>query len=435
MTGLLKKLTGLEEKSAVKAGLCFLFFFFLLAGYYIIQPLRDELGLLMGKEYTPWLFGASMLAMLVLNPIFGLLLNRRGRVQVVKTVYRFFAFNLLAFIVVFKYLEASGQMVSHGTAERVDGLAFVAAFIFFLWASVFNLFATSVFWTLMADIYTGEQSKKVFGFLGAGGTLGQVFGSGLTSFIVKHVEGFHLTNLLILSVLLLEAVVQVMLLITRDYEEPLRRPEEKKPHALSGLTDILKSKYLIGICLFLFLYTFTSSFIYFQKQAIVEDQLSNRADRVGFFSNINFVISLLTLGIQLFLTGKFLSIIGLSAGLSLVPVITLAGFVALLKKPDLITIALLDIFRKTTNYAISRPAREVLFTAVSRREKYLAKNFIDTVIYRLGDSGAAAIFEYFFQVGASALAIAASGVVATLGYLAVGIGLGKAHGRRIKDLH
>lgn len=429
MRALLQKLTGLNQDDAPQAGFAFAFFFSLLAGYYVIQPLRDEMGLLMGKEYTPWLFGASMIAMIVLNPLFGLLLQRVGRRTMIKAVYRFFAFNLIAFILAFKYLEYSGLMVSHGQAQRVQGLAFGVAFAFFLWASVFNLFATSIFWAIMADTYSSEKSKKVFGFLGAGGTLGQMFGSGLTTLLATRVPGFQLTNLLILSVILLEIAVRMALKVAGD-DKPSATTSEAKPHPFSGLTDILKSPYLLGICFFLFLYTFTSSFIYFQKQAIVEDSLAGRGARVGFFSHINLIVSVTTFLIQLFLTRGILSVLGLSLGLALVPIITLAGFLALAQWPTLSTIALLDVVRKTANYAISRPSREVLFTVVSQREKYLAKNFIDTVVYRLGDSGAAALFEVFFRVGTSPLIVSAWAITATLGYLGLSLALGRAQGQR-----
>lgn len=428
MVRLLCRLTGLEEDDAPQAGFAFCFFFCILASYYIVQPLRDELGLLVGKEYTPNLFMGSLLVMAAANPIFAYFLNRSGRLRMMKAIYRFFALNLIFFIICFKWLEGTGQMATEGEAARVGGIAFFIACLYFLWTGVFNLFAVSVFWALMADIYSGAQSKRCFGFLGAGGTLGQMFGSFLTARLVDLIGP---TNLLFVSVVLLELGVQAMLVITRGYREPSRQEGEKKPNAFSGVTDILRSPYLLGICLYLFFYTFTSSFIYFQKQSIVDVSLSDRSDRVGFFSNVNLWISVMTLLIQLFLTGSFLSTIGLSAGLALVPLIGIVGFLSLAQSPTLGTIALLEVIRKTANYAISRPSREVLFTAVSRREKYQAKNFIDTVVYRAGDTGAAALFGAFFKVGASVVVVSFSAVVASVVYLVVGLLLGKAHSKRL----
>lgn len=430
MVRLLSKLTGLPEKDAPQAAFAFVFFFCILASYYIVQPLRDELGLLVGEDQIPGLFAGSLVVMALANPLFAYFLNRSGRVKMMKTVYRFFAVNILLFIGIFKFLESTGQMAAHGEAEKVGGLAFVVICVFFLWVGVFNLFAVSVFWALMSDIYTGEQGKRAFGFLGAGGTLGQMFGSFLTGQLVASVGP---TNLLVISVLLLEIGVQAMLVITRSYEEPVRVPGEKKPGAFSGVSDIVKSPYLIGICLYLFLYSFSSSFIYLQKQGMVADTLSDRTARVGFFSNVNLWVSVMTFFIQLFLTGSVLSTIGLAGGLSLVPIVGVLGFLALARKPDLQTIAILEVVRKTANYAISRPSREVLFTAVSRREKYQAKNFIDTVVYRLGDTGAAAVFKLVFTSATTAVTISLSAVVVSVVYLFVGLGLGKAHSRRMAE--
>lgn len=431
MIRVVQKLSGLEAKDAPQAGLSFVFFFCILASYYIVQPLRDELGLLVGEEWTQDLFIWSLVVMMLANPLFSILLNNTGRVKLMKIVYRFFALNIVAFIAIFKYLEGAGQMPSHGEAIKVEGFAFAMGFAYFLWVGIFNLISVSVFWALMADIYSGKQGKLAFGFVGAGGTLGQMFGSLLTSTLVSHLGP---TNMLFFSALLLEVAVQAMIRITRNYQEPVREVGEKAPNAFSGFSDIVRSPFLLGICLYLFLYTFTASFIYFQKQNIVALNVEGRADRVGFFSNVNLVISIGTFLIQLFLTGGFLSKIGLSAGLALVPLVSIFGFLALAKRPDLLTIALIDIVRKTSNYAISRPAREVLFTAVSRREKYLAKNFIDTVVYRAGDGMAAFIFRTFFSTAGAAAIVSLSALGVSVIYLVVAVFLGKAHANKMVDL-
>lgn len=433
MVRLLSKLTGLNEKDAPQAGFAFIFFFCILASYYIIQPLRDEIGLLVGEENTPALFVASMIAMVAANAVFAFLLNRHGRITLLKAVYRFFAANILIFILVFKYLESIGGMPSHGQAVKVTGFAFVAGSLYFLWVGIFNLCISSLFWALMADLYTGEQSKKVFGFLGAGGTLGQLAGSLLTKYLVKAFPDFHLTNLLFVSIILLELGVRAMLVITRNYEEPPRKPGEKKPSAFSGATDIARSPYLLGICLYLFLYSFISSFIYFQKQELVAAGISDRGGRVGFFSDVNIGVGVITLIIQLFVTGSFLSIIGVTAGLSMVPLVGILGFIALARKPELNTIFWLDVIRRTTNFAISRPSREVLFTVVPRREKYLAKNFIDTVVYRCGDTGAAGVYGLLFSPATPATVKSVCAILVSLVYLGAALGLGKAQAWRMAE--
>lgn len=376
------------------------------------------------------LFLGSMVAMLLANMAASALLGRFGRTVLIRSVYRFFSLNLLLFLAVFKFLELSGRMAAHGEAIRVTGLALGVGTAFFLWVGVFNLTITSMFWALMADLYNGQQSKRVFGFLGAGGTLGQLAGSLLTNHLVSNYPQLPLSSLLLLSVLLLEGGVQAMQRMTVHYREPVRPPGEPRPKLWSGASDILRSPYLLGICVYLFFYTFISSFIYFQKQEIVAQSVGDRAGRVGFFANVNVAVALMTLGIQLLLTGHFLTVIGLIAGLSLVPLVGLVGFLALARTPDLTTIFWLDILRRTANYAISRPSREVLFTAVPRQQKYLAKNFIDTVVYRAGDSGAAVLFAFFFASGTAPAVITAWALGSSGLYLLTGWWLGRQHGER-----
>lgn len=424
MTELLSKVTGLEPEELKPAGLAAGFIFCLLAGYYVVRPLRDEIVLLLGKEYVPKLFIWTLLVMTVANPLFAYLLNRFDRISFIKVVYRFFALNILFFIGIFKYLEATGQMPEGGKAELVTGEAFWVCAVFFVWVSVFNLFAMSIFWALMADLYDPKRSKKVFGLVGAGGTLGQIVGSGLTKTAVDFLGP---TNLLFLTVLLLEMSVFIMVRLTHDYKEPPKKEHEKKAGPLSGIADILRSPYLLAICLYFFCYSFTSSFIWFQKQYIVDGALALRETRVDFFATIDLVVGALTLIVQLFFTGRLIAFVGLAVGLSLVPVVTGLGFLLLAFKPGLIAIAAVEVCRRVANYGVSRPAREMLYTVVSRREKYLSKNFIDTFVYRGGDAVASGAFTLITTyVGAlrsvSLLALPVAGL-----YLLVSAYLGKTH--------
>ena len=431
----LGKLTGLEGEDAVDTSMAFGLFFCLLSSYYIIQPLRDEIGLLIGSKETPLLFILSMVVMLVANPVFGALLNRSGRIALVTWIYRFFNLNIAIFFVLFKYLEASGQMVGHGQAQGVSGLALWTATAFFVWVGVFAVISTSIFWALMADVYSGEQSKRVFGLLGAGGTLGQLAGSLLTRGLVQAFPEASPTDLLLVDILLLEGAVRFLMRLrerARRVAPSTRAVDgEPKPSAFSGATDVLKSRYLSAIGLYLLLYSFSSTFLYFQKQAIVETAVEGRSERVGYFSDVNIVVAGLSLLIQLFITGNFLTSIGLAAGLSLVPLVGLVGFTALTLSPTLVTIFWLEIVRRTANFAISQPSREVLFTAVRQREKYLAKNFMDTVVYRLGDGSAAFVFRAMTASGYSTHAMAKVAIAASVVFLANAVGLGRAYTRKM----
>ena len=431
MKEILCRATGLEEEQLEQALLAAAYVFCVLGGYYVLKPLREEIGLLVGKEYAPRLFFGTLLVMLVANPIFSSLMNRFTRATFIKVIYRFFAANILLFIGIFKYLEASGQMPEAGQAVNVTGVAFWMGVCFFLWVSVHNLFAVSVFWALMADLYDSRESKKLFGFLGAGGTLGGVIGSWITKVLVDDVGP---TNLLFITLILLEVAVQFMKRLTRDHVEPSREAGESKPNALSGVTDVLKSPYLLGICLYIFFYSFTSSFLYFEQQYIVDAALQSREARVDYYATVAMIFNSATLVIQLFLTGRLLPLFGLSVGLSLVPIVTVVGFLALSYEPSLMVLATFDIIRRTANYGITRPSREALYTVVSRREKYLSKSFIDTFVYRAGDSIASGAFEAIKTFTKSMPVISLIAVGVGVFYSVVAWFLGKAQTRKAEEL-
>lgn len=425
MKRLLCKIIGLSEEQFDEAWLAATAIFCILAGLYVLKPLREEIGLLIGKDYAPRLFIGTMVAMLVVNPLFSGLMARFERMKFIQFIYRFFALNLLGFIAVFKYLEATGQMAEGGRANHVNGEAFWISVLFFIWVSVYNLFAVSVFWAFMADIYTSGQSKQIFGFLGAGGTLGGLIGSWVTR---EAVDFTGPTNLLFITVVLLEATVWILKVVGKDHVEHQRKPNEAKPNALSGVSALLKSPYLLGICLFIFLYSFTSSFLYFEQLSIVDKAIKIREARVDYYATVNLIFNAATLIVQLFLTGRLLPMFGLSVGLSLVPIITVLGFLALAYHPGLYIVAGADILRRIANYGITRPAREVLFTVVSREEKYLSKSFIDTFVYRGGDSLASISYEgvEHFTKNLTVLSLIAAGVGVVYTVVAWMLGLAQA---------
>lgn len=385
------------------------YFFFLMAAYYILQPLRDELGLVVGKEAIPSLFRWSMLVMLLVNPLFALSLRRVARSRLVLLYHHLFAAQILTFWWVLYRTPGPG----------------LAPWLFYLWVGVFNLFVVSLFWSRMADLYVSEQSKRLFGFIGAGGSLGQLAGSQLALWLAPSLGPTHL--LLISAVLLELSLLCAWFLKGRqgEVEAPM-----KQAGAASGIGPVLRSTYLMGICAYLFLYTFTSSFLYFQKQELASG-IDSRAGRVQFFAALNSVGSVATIAVQLLITGKFLSVLGLTAGLTLVPALTSLGFAALALRPDVLLFSLFEVSRRTLNYAIARPSREALFTVVPRDQKYASKNFIDTFVYRGGDALASLAFEALTQgarlglVGVSWVAVPFS-----LAWLAVGGVLGRAQSRK-----
>jgi ATP:ADP antiporter, AAA family len=166
----------------------FAYFFSLLAGYYVLRPLRDQMGIAGGVRNLPWLFTATFLVLLLAQPLYGALVARLPRARFIPIVYHFFVANLAIFWLLL----------------TLDVAKVEVARVFFVWVSVFNLFAVVVFWSFMADLFTSEQGKRLFGFIGAGGTAGALLGPGIT-FVLAVPLGP--VNLLLVAALLLEFAV------------------------------------------------------------------------------------------------------------------------------------------------------------------------------------------------------------------------------------
>lgn len=392
------------------------FLFLLMAAYYILQPLRDEIGLRLGSAAAPTLFRWSLVAMVAANPLLALALARLPRPRLVPLVIRFFAFHLVIFWVAFR---AAGESSPVGFYPLLPA-------VYYLWVGVFNLFCVSLFWSMMADLFNAAKARRYFGLIGAGASLGQMAGSALAGLTVNWLGP---TTLLAVAA----AILELGLWIRPHHDPPHGDRLGPKPATpvWGGISAVAKSPYLMGICGFLFLYTFTSSFLYFQKQEWVERTLTSRAARVQFFSGLNLIGSLSTLLVQFFLTGRLLSTLGLGACLALVPLLSMAGFAWLALSGSLMTLAWFEVIRKTANYGVARPSREILFTAVPTQQKYLSKNFIDTFVYRAGDALASVAFDALkLGLHLSSGVISSLAVPCSLIWLLIGLALGRAFLRK-----
>ncbi len=359
-----------EEVQATLLG--FGWFACLLSGYYLLRPLRDALGLAGGVEELRWLFTATFLTMLLLVPVFGALVSRLAPRRFVPLVYRFFALTLLTFSALLA-LNVEGAWLGRS---------------FFVWVSVFNLFIVSIFWSVLADCFSNEQGRRLFGFIAAGGTLGTMVGPLLAAAAVSM---FGTMALALLAALLLELALRCFRGI---YPAPAAAreaalPDRSRPlggQVWAGLALIVRSPYLLGICAYLLAHTAASTFLYFEQGRIVSEALADTAARTRYFALVDLCVSSLTLLLQLLITGVLMRKFGLVLCLALLPLATLAAFAALAWAPTLAVLASVQILRRALDYAIARPAREVLFTVISREEKYKAKNAIETLVYRGGDA-------------------------------------------------
>jgi ATP:ADP antiporter, AAA family len=372
----------------------FAYFFSLLCGYYVLRPTREAMGIAGGVEQLHWLFTGTFVAMLAAVPLFGWVTSRFPRRRFLPYVYGFFVANLLVF---YALLAREGTHVWTARA-------------FFVWTSVYNLFVVSVFWSFMADLYTNEQAKRLFGFVSAGGTAGALAGPALAAVLAKPLG--TATLLLVAAGFLGVAMICVRQLIAWAEERPgtsAQRAAATRPLGggiLEAIPLVLRSPYLLGIALFMLLFTTASTVLYFQQAQIVRDAFATAAERTSVFAAVDLAVNALTLGIQVFVTGRLVRALGVAWTLALVPLLLGAGFLALGIAPILPVIVAVQILRRAGDYAVTRPARELLYVVLRRDEKYKAKNLNDTVVYRGGDAVSAWAYAALRAMGLSLGAIA-----------------------------
>ena len=391
----------------------FAYFFCLLAGYYILRPLRDEMGIAGGVRNLQWLFTATFLVMLAAVPLYGALVARVPRRRFIPLIYHFFVLNLAIFWLLLT-LDVERQTVAR---------------VFFVWISVFVLFAVSVFWSFMADVWRSEQGKRLYGFIAAGGSAGALAGPAITIGLAGAIGA---VNLLIVAALLLEAAV----LCSRRLET-VTHEDEKQPEAaptgggaIDGIIMLLRSPYIAGIALWVGLMSVAATFLYFEQAAIVAAASDDPAVRTRIFATVDLSVGILTLAIQFLATGKLIARFGVGPALALVPVVFAAGFAVLAAAPVLAVVITFQALQRTANFAISNPAREVLFTVVARDEKYKAKNVIDIVAVRGADAAGGWLFTGLRSLGMEVRSIPLVAIEIAAACLALAVALGRAQERR-----
>ena len=372
--------------------------FFLLLGYFVIRPVRETLGSLVDSDDLKRLFLASFVTMLAAVPAYGVLVNSLPRRWLVRVVYQSFALCLVGFWV---FLRSDSEIVQAW-----------AAWILFVWISFFGVFATTVFWSVVADLFSSRQAKRLFGFIAAGGTVGALSGSVIASQLAKLLttEQFMLLPIVVIELGLLCAWMlekQAAVLAEADSQSNVTEVVEAVPPSRSGwwnaVTHILRSPYLQLICIFIFFLQFCGTQMYFEQAAIVKAALPSESARRQLFANIDLATQVLTLVAQVFLSSFILRFFGVAVTLMILPAIYLASFSALAFNPSLQVMVVAVVIGRSAGYGITVPAREVLFTVVKREDKYKSKGFIDTVVLRGSDAASASAFTGLEGVGLKAL--------------------------------
>jgi AAA family ATP:ADP antiporter len=402
-----------------------------LGSWYFIRPISVDIGA-QNKQVLPQLTTATFIAMLVAMPLYAAIVKRTTRRQLVPGVYGFFAITLTIF-----WLSLRGSPLgTHVWIERA----------FYVWAGIFSLFLVSVLWGLFADVFTQPQGKRLFGYIAAGGSLGGVIGSAAASTVLAPPAALawmkmsHPAMLLVaaatltLSTLALRGVRVVRVPGAAESQQQTPPPSDEQPikgTVWQAMLTPFRSPYLFGICAYLFLYSLTSTFLFFEQSHIAERAISDRDARAALFARMDLLVNSVTLLAQLFLSSRAMFKLGIAATLCITPALTIGGFILLAASPVLKVVVAFQVLRRIANFAFSRPAREVLFTIVPREDKYKAKAFIDTFIYRGGDTASGWIFDRLQWVGLNlpGISIAAAGF--SIAWLSVGWALGRAHQRAL----
>src|SRR5262249_1034299 len=380
----------------------------------ILRPIRDQMGVAGGVNNLAWLFTGTLVVMLAVNVPFSALVKMLPRRQFIPLTYRFFAATILA----------CGVALEFATPEHA---VWIGRF-FFIWTSVFNLFVVSIFWAMLVDIFTAEQGKRLFGFIAAGATLGAIVGSAVTASLAKTVSQ---PFLLVGAALLLEVSIWCVRRLSRLSERMSDRPHPERGEVpiggtvLAGFVKRLRPPYLLNIAIFLLLYAITSTFLYFDQASIVAQNFKDRGAQTALFATIDLAVNVITLVIQLFLTGRIVRWLGVAIVLALLPAMTMLGFGLLAVLPTLAVIVVFQVLRRAGNFALTRPAREGLFTVVPREDRYKAKAFIDTAVYRLGDQVGAWSYALIGLAGWGVTQAALVAIVLSVAWLANGLWLGR----------
>jgi AAA family ATP:ADP antiporter len=379
------------------------------------------MGIAGGVRALPWLFTATFVTLLVAQPLYGALVARLPRGRFVPIVYQFFAANLALFWLL---LTVGIEPV-------------IVARVFFVWVSVFNLFAVAVFWSFMADLFTSEQGKRLFGFIGAGGTAGGLLGPAITILLAVPLGP---ANLLLVAIVFLELAVFCVARLERSSAASAagaaRRDDDRRigGSALAALPELMRSPYLLGLGAWVALLSLCATVLYLTQAHVVAAAVHGGGAQTRIFAGIDLVVGLLTLATQVFATGRLIERFGTGVAAGALPAVYLVGFAALALSPALAVVLVVQVVQRWANFAIANPARQVFFTVLDREEKYKAKNLIDVVIYRGSDAASSWLFESLQAIGLKLGAIALCALPVAAAWLWLSMTLGRMHERRAARL-
>ena len=409
----------------------FLMVFILMASYFVLRPVRDAMASDWTDTQVSFLWNLQFFISAAIVALYGWLISRTRFENIVPLIYAIFSSSFLAFYL-FTPVFPDAELMEKA---------------FYLWVSAFSLFHLSVFWSLMASMFTKEQSKRLFAVIASGSSAGAIVGPSIPAFFADRLG---LDILMLIAACGLMTVVPLVLylyhlrrteLVLGEDTNELTLPRDAQSNLLggdwwSGFRSVIKNQYLLGIGLFILLYVFIGSFVYFEQKNLLAEY--SRAERAQILGSIDWVVNTLTFVLAMFVTGRLVTKLGMPATLMLLPVLLVFGLFALAVAPLVVIVMAIQVARRTGNYAITRPAREMLFTQVSPEERFKSKPVVDVVVYRGGDAVSGTLFALLSDgvgLGLAAIAVIGAGISAIWAAVArqLGIAYERSNGSRSGD--
>jgi AAA family ATP:ADP antiporter len=452
VTDTVSRILNIKKEELPLALLSVAYFFCVLCGYYFLRPVREAMGVARGMDELRWLFVGTSFVSLALVLAFGGVVARTNRRRFIPIAYLF----VIACLIVF-----SGMLIVDGAAgggligtDAETPVARYVGYVFFVWLSAINLFVTSVFWAFMVDIFDMRQGKRMFAFIGIGGTLGALVGGWSTSVISGMTESVYLpAGLMLTGAALFGLAIIVMLMLDRlalgskhsqhtaDGARTPDHPADDQKEAVGqgkiggtfwdGAKAIAGSPYLLGIGAYIVLMAISNTLIYFTQANIILDNTDTFSQRVAGFAQFDALAQVATLLVQIFVTTRVIKRIGVGWTLVILPIVTMAGFAILSAWTVFGVMAVFQAVHRATRYAMSRPARETLFSVVSPSEKYKAKPIVDVFLYRGGDVAGVGVDSMFAAMGLTLVWVAAATVPVAGVWAILCLALGRA--QQVRD--
>jgi AAA family ATP:ADP antiporter len=386
--------------------------FLIMLSYYILRAVRDEISAA-DRGNLQLLWTAVFFVMLLAVPLYSWIASRWSRGVFVPLANRFFIACLVGFWLSLVFLpEAARPWIDR---------------VFYVWTSVFALFVVTIFWGFMADCFDNSQGKRLFAFIAVGSSIGGMLGSTVTAALAAWVPTF---SLLLIACIPLEAASWCAGVLHRRFATGNVRTEGESARAIqgnawSGMKAVFASPYLLGIATFILLMTFVSTILYFQQANLVAEAFSDRGERTAFFAKIDLAVNVITILLQVYVTARIVKWLGVGLTLALVPIAVTLGFLAFGLYPTLAVLVALQVIYRAGRYGFTKPAREMLWTVLSREDKYKAKPFLDAAVYRGGDLVSGWIYTGLAALGLSIGAISLVAAPVAGLWVVLGLSLGR----------